>query len=616
MQRFLLIVLLCLLTGGLESTGLSLQRGKQEPIPETPLEIFALIRDRKDRTPRRFIEALGQMKTEAALGVLKRSVDQMRGRWAKQYVFAAMRHFMDDAVLREEALKVARGVALKKASEDAIAAAAAMCNWGPHAHEILAEVAADGWDEDARSYAISRVRDALKSQGDAEALTTVLEAYKVPASGTSADGVALLRSFHAEEHFGQMAKFAGSSKSPLPRLLLLLDAMGGHGDGIDVTIDKGATHVLEAALKHRDYTVQYRALSAAARRGGLSDLRAVERLAKSKDPAVQRAALLAILRSQAQGDDAGARGLDPSKLATSDSGVERQAAAIGLGERGGDEALAILHELVADEDWAVAAEAIRSLVRLRDRSSIPVLIEGLDGASGRLRGDFRSALVQITGLELGKGAGSWKTFWAKENATFQVPTAEAVAIALKKRAKKRKEGDSEVEFYGIEILSDAFVLVVDTSGSMNARVEGPKTRLDVAKDQMTKTIQRVNDGVLFNVVPFSNAARPLTDGLEPMEPEAREEALEYVDSLFEAGGTNIYDSLSAAFEDERVDTIYLLSDGIPSNGEITDPLSLRAEVDRWNSTRGIMIHSIAIGQDHPLLKGLAKDSGGEYVKVD
>ena len=296
--------------------------------------------------------------------------------------------------------------------------------------------------------------------------------------------------------------------------------------------------------------------------------------------------------------------------------MERQAAAIGLGERGGDEALAILHELVLDEDWAVAAEAIRSLVRLRDRSSIPVLIEGLDGASGRLRGDFRSALVQITGLELGKGAGSWKTFWAKENATFQVPTAEAVAIALKKRAKKRKEGDSEVEFYGIEILSDAFVLVVDTSGSMNARVEGPKTRLDVAKDQMTKTIQRVNDGVLFNVVPFSNAARPLTDGLEPMEPEAREEALEYVDSLFEAGGTNIYDSLSAAFEDERVDTIYLLSDGIPSNGEITDPLSLRAEVDRWNSTRGIMIHSIAIGQDHPLLKGLAKDSGGEYVKVD
>ena len=69
MQRFLLIVLLCLLTGGLESTGLSLQRGKQEPIPETPLEIFALIRDRKDRTPRRFIEALGQMKTEAALGL-------------------------------------------------------------------------------------------------------------------------------------------------------------------------------------------------------------------------------------------------------------------------------------------------------------------------------------------------------------------------------------------------------------------------------------------------------------------------------------------------------------------------------------------------------------------
>ncbi len=604
----------------LMALGLGAQRGEREPDPTTPLEIFAVIREQKDRTPRRLIEALGKMKTEAALGILKRSVAEMRGRWPKQYVFSAMRHFMDDEVLREDAIKFARGLALRKVPEDARAAAAAMSKWGEPVRDVLFEVAEDGWDDIARSHAISAVRDVLIERHDNIALMIATEAYDVPASGSTAQGIAVFSSFRDEAQFSKLAKFVGSSKSPLPRVLLVLDSMARHGHGVDVAVDEGVSAVLEQALKHRDYVVQYRGLDAVARRGGIADARAVSRLLKSKDAAVRRAALLAALRSQQAveraGGDAGPRRLDLFKLAESDDGIERQAAAIGLGEIGGEGALAALHTMVKDDDWVIRAEAIRAVLRLRDRSSIPVLIEGLAGAQGRLRGDFHRALVQLTGLELGKGAGSWKTFWRKEQGTFQVPSALEVSKGLKAREERRKKGDSEVEFYGLEILSDAFVLVVDTSGSMNAKVEGAKTRLDVAKDQMTKTLKRVLDGVFFNVIPFSTEARPFSDGLLAMDPEAREESTAYVNRLKSVGGTNIYDSLSVAFEDERVDTIYLLSDGSPSLGDVSDPLSLRAEVERWNSVRGIQIHAIAVGQDHPLLKGLAKDSGGRYVRVD
>ena len=615
MQRTLLFLCLFLSFGALTSPAHGSQRGDETPL--TPLEIFALIREEKDRTPRRHIEALGEMKTEAALGILKRSVEQMRGRWAKQYVFSAMRHFMDDEVLREDAIKFARAAALKKVPEDAMAAAAALAKWGEPAKDVCLEVAEDGWVDAARALAINAVLDVLIERHDATALMVTLEAFDVPVSGSTVDGIAVLKSFRDQEHFGKMAKFVSAPKSPLPRVLLVLDAMARHGDGIDVAVDKGASRVLREALQHRDPTVQYRALSAVARRGGIADARAVSKLLKSKDEAVRRAALLAALRSQRADGGSGPRRLDPLKLAESDEGVERQAAAIGLAEMGGEEALAALHLLTQDDDWVVCAEAIRAAVRLRDRSSIPVLIEGLAGAQGRLRADFYGALVKMTGLELGKGAGSWQSFWKKERETFVVPTAEQVTASLAKRKKRRKEGDSQVAFYGLEILSDAFVLVVDTSGSMNAKVKvGKDTRLDVAKEQMTKSIERVLDGVFFNVIPFSTEARPLSDGLVPMEPEAREEALAYIGRLRERGGTNIYDSLSTAFEDERVDTIYLLSDGAPTEGGISDPLSLRAEVERWNSVRGIVIHAIAVGQDHPLLKGLARDSGGEYVRVE
>ena len=87
-------------------------------------------------------------------------------------------------------------------------------------------------------------------------------------------------------------------------------------------------------------------------------------------------------------------------------------------------------------------------------------------------------------------------------------------------------------------------------------------------------------------------------------------------ALRPGGGTNIHDALELAFEDERVDTIYLLSDGAPSTGPIVQADELRDEVARWNSVRGVVIHCIAVGQDHRLLKGLAEDSGGKYVRVN
>ena len=101
-----------------------------------------------------------------------------------------------------------------------------------------------------------------------------------------------------------------------------------------------------------------------------------------------------------------------------------------------------------------------------------------------------------------------------------------------------------------------------------------------------------------------------------LEGKSRAEALEFAGAVRPWGGTNIHDALELAFEDERVDTIYLLSDGAPSTGPIVQADELRDEVARWNSVRGVVIHCIAVGQDHRLLKGLAEDSGGKYVRVN
>lgn len=197
-----------------------------------------------------------------------------------------------------------------------------------------------------------------------------------------------------------------------------------------------------------------------------------------------------------------------------------------------------------------------------------------------------------------------------------MPTIEeARKIAADLAARRDSTGETTVSFYGLTVISNNFALVVDTSGSMTAKVKDGKSRLDIAKEQISGTIQRIRDGVLFNVIPFSDNALPMEEVLIEMDDTLREDAFLFVEGLRAGGGTNVYEGLAAAFEDEVVDTIYLLTDGDPSAGAITDSVELREEVARWNSVRGIRIHSISVGKASTLLKGLSEDSGGEYIEV-
>ena len=65
---------------------------------------------------------------------------------------------------------------------------------------------------------------------------------------------------------------------------------------------------------------------------------------------------------------------------------------------------------------------------------------------------------------------------------------------------------------------------------------------------------------------------------------------------------------------EGVDTIFVLSDGVPGAGKyVTTPDILRA-VRRLNQTRRIAIHCVSIGMRSELLQRLAEENGGRYAE--
>ncbi len=112
-----------------------------------------------------------------------------------------------------------------------------------------------------------------------------------------------------------------------------------------------------------------------------------------------------------------------------------------------------------------------------------------------------------------------------------------------------------------EAVARDLVLVLDTSGSM----EGEK--IEQARDAAAYVLERLGEDDHFAVVSFSRSIRVFGDGLE--DSDRANAAIDYVDGLDAAGGTNIADALDTAFElldGERPSTVIFLTDGLPTVG--------------------------------------------------
>ena len=120
---------------------------------------------------------------------------------------------------------------------------------------------------------------------------------------------------------------------------------------------------------------------------------------------------------------------------------------------------------------------------------------------------------------------------------------------------------------------------------------------------------------LFNILAFSDRVFPWAEQMRSLDGDSIVQARKFVRDFRVGGGTNLYGAIRRAFEEERMDTLFLVSDGEPSLGEITDPGTIRDQVAQWNANRGVRIHSIAIGEQLDVLRWIAKDANGQYIEL-
>ena len=306
------------------------------------------------------------------------------------------------------------------------------------------------------------------------------------------------------------------------------------------------------------------------------------------------------------------------KMARGQNTVRQLAAidALGLGKIVA--ATDLLITLLENRRWTVRAAAVLNLRRLRVKEAIGPLIDLLETAEGRLRGDIADALEDLTGQPFGITIANWRSWWNVHEKTFKVSSPGS-------SKKKIDDGASVSGYYGIQVLSQRVLFLVDISGSMStaATSKGDKStprggkpfnRLDLAKANLIRVIEGFDRKVKFNIIFFDNQVKVWRKGLIPATREVKKEAILFTRQQAPRGGTNIYDPLEQAILSKGVDTIFLLTDGQPGIGKFVSPDDILREIGKLNASRRVKINTIALGGHRPLLENLSRDSGGRYVK--
>ncbi|MHC4777137.1 MAG: HEAT repeat domain-containing protein [Planctomycetota bacterium] len=316
-----------------------------------------------------------------------------------------------------------------------------------------------------------------------------------------------------------------------------------------------------------------------------------------------------------------------------------------------------------DPSWEVRAVAVTICGLGKLVEATEALIEALGNEEGRLRQDIDDALFLLVGARYYGDGELWKKWFEANRAKVEVKAAElaqsgeyskALGPVTPGRGLSAAPGDAEegkeatTSFYGISTFSKKLIYIIDISRSMESPAGasapeatggrgGPYTKpkgqnkIDIARWQLHRAVHALPKDAVFNIIVYSESYRVWKKTMTPAHPKLKAEAHDFIDVLKPNGTTNIYDSLVKALEiagaappgavvtgrkkqkELAADTIYLLSDGNPNRGRLTDAQKIVEDIRERNP--GIVIHTIGIGEaaGAPLLKNLAAENGGHYV---
>ena len=326
-----------------------------------------------------------------------------------------------------------------------------------------------------------------------------------------------------------------------------------------------------------------------------------------------------------------------------------------IGRIGGADAKAILMTAAKDKDWRVRLGVAESLLdHFRDPQSLDVMRALLKEDSQIIREECAKSIGQnkvealfpelVVTMREGNLRCKKASYDAMKTISGQdfslAPDLWAKWLAEKKKGKLTKEGKlnkgesvSVSTYYNFKIFSDRVLFVIDTSGSMKW-LEAPPQRIDVAREQLFRAIKSLNEKTLFNVMTFASDIHTWRKGEVLATKENVADSMKWLGTrLLPRGGTNTHGALMRALRDNpKIDTVYFLSDGLPSSGEMEIQEEIIVALRDANRFRKVVFNTIALvfgkskiekawKYEDPeemgaFMRRIAEETAGESVVID
>jgi hypothetical protein len=496
------------------------------------------------------------------------------------------------------------------------------------AARVAAEVAARGdpaevgplladpsaWVRDAALDALVRRADAAALDG----LLPLLDARDPRVAGAVAEACALRRHAPAREPLERAALEASEP--------VALEAVWA----LEALADPASSAPLERALdRRREPRVRgdaLLALAAACPERGLVRARALLGAWRQGDPALRIAALEALLRVAPA--EAASRALEVATAVRDPTEP--------------DDARVLFHALSVLRRWAEGPPRApngwaedrpeRDLVLLRQAAD--ELIDLLDRLArrrvdGRPRAEVAATLGALTRAgPLGDDPAVWRGWWGPRRIGF-VPPDRAAASSVRGAAGAEAGGATRVRFHGLPVVSRRLVFAQDVSGGMRGALDpaDPRSpsRLAFSTDELRRVLTALDDEAWVDLAFFATGCRRAAGRLVPAG-RARRPLLDFAaragadpPSTKGEGRSNLQDTIAALLLDDRIDTVYLLSEGGPTEGRFVDPDRVLRHLGRLDLYRQVKVHCLQVTASRPgarFLRGLAEVTGGDFHDLD
>ncbi|MGH7150570.1 MAG: hypothetical protein ACREIU_07725, partial [Planctomycetota bacterium] len=307
-------------------------------------------------------------------------------------------------------------------------------------------------------------------------------------------------------------------------------------------------------------------------------------------------------------------------------------------------ALELLGSRLPDADPQVRLLLAEFLREFPHPCLLPSLVRALEqeekrAGTGEARLRFRVAIEDLLYRVTGLGSPPWPARrwrqWLdarKAEEVAKLPAPTVVSTSIHRTASR---------YFGREVRSDRVVFVMDFSGSMRRttgtlehdRGEGkrdPRARIDVARREFAAYLRPLEESHRFNVVVFAVGSLAAFDELAPATAENKRRAAAFVEQVPVSGSTDLFSGILRGLRcggldagsrfGTGADTVFLLTDGVPTAGAVTDPGDIVRLVTKMNEGSGLTLNVVDLGVRHGAfqkhLRSLAGANGGEYIRPE